>query len=257
MNHANARWRPWVAAGLVAALALVWLILLADPAWAQTAAPTQKRESLFKVWVLAGGKSIAGFAIVAVLIGLSITGIALIIEHSVTLRRDKIVPPDVIVEMEQLIEEEQYEEAVNLCETTRNYITNVVGAALAKMGEGFESMAAALEAELELENLKLLQKISWLNLLASVGPLLGLFGTVFGMVGVFMEMSSRPQVTPPDMAGGIYTALVTTVWGLIVAIPSLSGYFWFRNRVQRMTFELSSIAAELLDQVKAKMATGK
>jgi biopolymer transport protein ExbB len=121
------------------------VLLLALPAWGQQATPpgtpaaTEQPKSFFDVYI-AGGGLIGGFIIL-----LSVAMVALIIEHFVTIQRDKLVPPQIVVELEQLLEEEQYEEAMNICEASRNYLTNVVGAALQRAGEGFESMYSSME----------------------------------------------------------------------------------------------------------------
>lgn len=236
----------------VLALVLITLALAGGVARAQEEAPAAGDEkSMLQVYVVEGG------FIAYIIILLSIAMVAIIIEHAVTIQRDKLVPPEIIVELEQLVDEEQFEEAMNLCESSRNYITNVVSAALARSGEGFDSMFNAMESAVEEENLKLIHKISLLNLIGNLGPLLGLFGTVVGMVGAFTAIAtSSGTPSPKDLASGIYTALVTTVWGLLVAMPALSAFFLFKNKVQRLTFELSAVAAELVERFKP-MTQGK
>ena len=203
----------------------------------------------FTVWILGGGG--IGFIFVLPIELISIASVATIIEHFVTIQRDKLVPPEVVVELETLLDEEQYEEAINLCEATKNYITNIVGAAIARVGEGYDAMIAAAEGATDEQNLKLTQKISWLNLFANLGPLMGLFGTVVGMVIAFTQIaSSSGTPSPQELAKGIFTALVTTVWGLLVAMPSSAFYFIFKVKVQRLTFELSGVAMEIVERFK-------
>ena len=121
-----------------------------------------------------------------------------------------------------------------------------------------ESMAGAAESVTEEENLKLVQKISWLGLIGNVAPMLGLFGTVLGMVLAFGKIAgSATQPTPAELAGGIYTALVTTVWGLVAAIPALTFYFVFKMKVQRLSFELSAVAMEIVERFKPMAQGGK
>jgi biopolymer transport protein ExbB len=205
-----------------------------------------------------GGGSAIGFIIVSVLLLLSIAMGALAIEHFVTIQRDKMVPPEVVVELETLLDEEQYEEAINLCEASKNYITNIVGSAIARVGEGYESMSDAAENATEEENLKLLQKISWLGLIGNVAPMIGLLGTVLGMVVAFKDIAqSATQPTPAELAGGIYVALVTTIWGLVAAIPALSLFFTFKMKVQRLSFELSAVAMEIVERFKPVSQGGK
>jgi biopolymer transport protein ExbB len=203
----------------------------------------------FTVWILGGGG--AAFLFVLPIQIASIASIAFTIEHFVNIQRDKLVPPEIVVELETLLDEEQYEEAINLCEATKNYITNIVGAAIAKVGDGYEAMMDAAGAATDEQNLKLQHKTSWLTLLGNVGPLMGLFGTVTGMVVAFSQIAqSTGSPSPQELAGGIFTALVTTVWGLLVALPATFFAFIFKIRVQRLSFELSSVALEIVERFK-------
>lgn len=250
--------------GLLCLLAVLFVMGLSLALFAQDPAPTSTggtgggekssgiaSKTAFDIWVLGGSTffSINAWQIIIIILQ-SIASIALIIEHCITIRRDKLAPPHLIVELEQLLDEEQYEEALNLCESNRVYITNVMGAALARVGEDYGVIVNACEGAAQEEALKLQHKISWINLLANTGPMCGLFGTVSGMVTAFTEIATSAQVTPQQLAGGIYTALVTTVWGLIVAIPALSAYFIFKNKVQWLALELGGIAAELVERLK-------
>src|SRR5262245_9939193 len=92
--------------------------------------------SFFGVYILGGGG--IGFLFLLPIEILSIATLAHIIEHMVSFNRDKMCPPELIVELETLLDEEQYEEAINLCEASKNYLTNIVGAAIAKVGEGYD-----------------------------------------------------------------------------------------------------------------------
>jgi biopolymer transport protein ExbB len=235
------------------ALAVVGLNLaVAGVAMAQDEAPKVSGDvsfDFFTVWILGGGG--IGFLFVLPIEVASIATFAFIIEHFVTIQRDKLVPPEIVVELETLLDEEQYEEAINLCEASKNYITAIVGAAIAKVGDGFDAMSDAAANATDEQNLKLQHKLSWLTLLGNIGPLMGLFGTVTGMVMAFTQIAmSTGTPSPQDLAKGIFTALVTTVWGLLVAIPATFFGFLFKVRVQRLTFELSGVAMEIVERFK-------
>jgi biopolymer transport protein ExbB len=205
--------------------------------------------SFFSVWILGGGG--VGFLFVLPIEIASIATVAFVIEHFVNIQRDKLVPPEIVVELETLLDEEQYEEAINLCEASKNYITAVVGAAVAKVGDGFDAMMDAAGGAVDEQNLKLQHKITWLPLLGNIGPLMGLFGTVTGMVMAFSQIAqSTGSPSPQELAAGIFTALVTTVWGLLVAMPATFFTFLFKVRVQRLSFELSGVALEIVERFK-------
>jgi len=211
--------------------------------------------SFFQVYILGGGG--IGFLFLLPIELLSIATVAAIIEHFVTLQRDKLVPPEIVVELETLLDEEQYEEAINLCEASKNYLTNIVGAAIAHVGDGYDAMKNAANSACDEENIKLIHKISWLSLFGNVGPMLGLFGTVVGMVSAFSVIAqSTGSPSPQELAQGIFTALVTTVWGLMVAIPAMGFFYMFKMKVQRMSFELGNVALEIVDRFKP-VAEGK
>jgi biopolymer transport protein ExbB len=221
--------------------------------WAQDGSPKpdapEVSYSFFHVYIYGGGG--IGFLFLLPIEILSIATVAAIIEHFVSLQRDKLVPPQLIVELETLIEEKKYDQAISLCQASRNYLTNIVAAAIARLADGYDSMRAAALTACDEENLKLIHKISWLSLFGSLGPMMGLFGTVVGMVMAFTQIAQEVGTpSPQDLAQGIFTALVTTVWGLLVAMPALGFFYVFKMRVQRLSIELGNVALEIVDRFK-------
>ncbi len=229
-------------------MALVVMFLTAGPALAQDdTAASSKETSWIEAYIGAGGW--IGYVIVLT----SVVSLALIIEHIVNVKRDKIVPPQLVDEIEALFENEEYQEALELCESEPNFLTNVLSAGLPKMNAGFETMRTAMEDVAEEEAIKLQQKISYLSLIGNIAPMLGLFGTVTGMIKAFNTIAALGSaVSPSDLAGGISQALVTTFLGLFVAIPSMIAYFLFRNRVVGITLEIGAIADELVERFRNK-----
>ena len=198
-----------------------------------------------------GDVIVAGGVIGWVIILLSIVSLALAIEHFVTVRRDKIVPPELIDEVEALFEEEEYQEALELCEAEPNYLTNILSAGLPKINAGFEAMEKSMDEVSEEESIKLHQKIGWLSLIGNIAPMLGLFGTVYGMIQAFNEITRKgATVTPQDLSAGISTALITTLFGLFVAMPALFFFFLFRNKVIKVSLEITAIAADLVERFR-------
>ena len=186
-----------------------------------------------------------------VIVLISIVSMALIIENFMTIKRDKLAPPDVIDELEALFDEENFQEALELCEQERTYFTNVVQAGLAKLGHPFETIQSAVREMEEEESVKLFQKIGWLSLISASAPMMGLLGTVTGMFITFGTIASAGgSVSPAILAGGIKLALVTTIFGLIVAIPVGGFFFVFRNRVVRTSIEVNAIAEDLFERFR-------
>ena len=161
------------------------------------------------------------------------------------------MPPELIDEIEALFEEEEYQEALELCESEPNFLTNILSAGLPKINAGFEAMEKSMDEVAEEEAIKLHQKIGWLSLIGNIAPMLGLFGTVFGMIQAFNEIARLgATVTPADMADGISTALITTLFGLFVAMPALFFFFYFRNKVIKVSLEVTAIADDLVERFR-------
>ena len=237
------------AMGLLAAgvLAVSSVGAFAQEITAEQAALNEAAELTFAKYIEYGGW------VGNLLIIVSIIMVALMIEHSVNIRRDKLVPPEVIDELEALLQEQEYQEALELCESEKNFVTAMVGAALAKMNLGFDEMHDAAAGAAAGEIGKLRQHISYIDLIANLGPMLGLFGTVYGMVGAFTEIVRLgPAVTPKDLAGGVQQALITTVDGLLVAMPAIAFGLWKKNKPGAICDELSSVGFDLIERFRTQ-----
>ena len=178
------------------------------------------------------------------------------IECFVNVRRDKIVPPEVIGALQNYIDEGDLEGALQYCESAPNYLTRIVGASLNRMQFGPESCKDAAVAMADAEQGKLEFHISPIALCASVGPLMGLFGTVSGMVMAFAKIETAPggQVNPKMVAGGIALALLSTVLGLVIAIPGLTFFWYFKNKVQSIGASVGLVADDMVETVAAYAA---
>ena len=215
------------------------------PADTESAAPANDAT----LWGLILASGAIGFFIIL----LSIISLAMIIENAVNLRRDKLIPPDLLQDVEDLFEDENYEEVMETCAAEPGFLTNAIAAALPRLESGYSSMMEAANKAIDEETVKLHQKISWLQLIGAMAPMLGLLGTVQGMIVSFSQIAALPgSPKPKDLATGIYLALVTTVEGLVVAIPAICGYFYFRNKVVRLTMEVVGVNEELMDRFRDK-----
>jgi biopolymer transport protein ExbB len=187
----------------------------------------------------------------------SIVGTALVIEHLTSIRRDKIAPPDLVDELDALIEGENYKEAIELCDDEKGYLSNLIGNALRMRHAGYEEMVGVLEQTAAEETFKLQAKISYLSLVGNVAPLLGLLGTVTGMISSFQVIEKLKAPTPKDLAVGVYESLVNTTLGLFIAIVFLTAYFFFKNKVTSMTLSVNLQGVELLKSLVGKITGHK
>ena len=197
-------------------------------------------QNYFQILFLGGGT--IGF----ILWGISIATLALIITYIIQIRRTNILPPTVQLEIEDLFEQKQYREAIDLTQDEPSFLSYVVHAALADAAHGYPAMERAMEEAAEERTTKMLRNIEWLNLIGNIGPMLGLMGTVWGMIGAFFSIVEKGNVSPGDLAGDIGIALVTTLLGLAVAIPALSVYAWMRNRIDGLSSEAMMVGQQLI-----------
>ena len=238
-------------APFVRLLAVGMPLLLAGTVLAQEPAATGgvPQESILVEVFKYQNAGLIGYIIVL----MSIVALALIIENFMTIKREKLAPPDILDELEALFDGESFQEAVELCEQEKNYLTNVVGAGLSKLGHSFETMQTAVREMQTEESVKLFQKIGWLSLISALAPMMGLFGTVTGMFVTFSAIAAAGgSVSPAQLAGGIKMALITTIFGLTVAIPVGVAFDTLRNRVIRTSTEINAISEDLFERFRTK-----
>ncbi|MCK6481117.1 MAG: MotA/TolQ/ExbB proton channel family protein [Planctomycetaceae bacterium] len=236
--------RKLLAVGGAAALAVLFM---AGGAFAQDAEQFIPEEAKINVKnILAWGSWVG-----VIIILHSIAAVALMIEHAINIKRDKLVPPEIIDEIEALFEEEEYQEALELCEASPNFVTNILAAGLPKLNNGFDTMKQIMSEQAAVEATKLHQKISYLSLISNLAPMWGLFGTVSGMILAFANIVILgPKVTPKDLAMGVQQALITTFEGLFVAMPCMMAFFWYRNKVVALINELTGVADEMVERFR-------
>src|SRR6185436_1768933 len=167
---------------------------------------------------------------------------------------EKLAPEVLAGDLEALINEEEYDQAVELCDENTGYLANVVGSALRMRDAGYQEMITGLDAAANEETFKLNTKISYLSLLGNIAPLLGLLGTVTGMISSFQTIETLKAPTPKDLASGVYESLVNTTMGLFIAIVFLVLYFVFKNKVTRMCLSMNVEAVDVLKPIAAQHA---
>jgi len=187
-----------------------------------------------------------------IIIILSVVALALVVEYALTIRRSVLMPAKTVGQIKEFIAERRYQEIANHFGGT--LIGRVMGAAVAEVDFGYKAMIKAIEETGEEYAAQLERKIEHLNIIGNITPMLGLLGTVIGMLITFNRIFEASQATgivdPRQLAGGIFKALVTTVMGLIVAIPSLYAYALFRNRIEALLSEVMATAEGLISPFK-------
>jgi len=185
----------------------------------------------------------AGIVWVLIFFGLSLAAVYFIVEHALTIRRDKLMPEFVLAELETMIAEGNIEQATEFCLTPQNHCmaSEIVLAGLERYQSsefGFAEYKTAVEEEGENQTSRLFRRTEVLGVIGAISPMLGLTGTVLGMISAFNTIAATGgRAKPDELAGGIGQALVTTLLGLVVAIPCMVAYSWFRNLIDSLIAE--------------------
>lgn len=199
----------------------------------------------------------AGGVVGYVIILLSVAMVALIVEHLLSIRRSTLIPRRLIDEVQPIIRDGNYGFAIERCRQHPSYLGHVLAAGLQEASLGYAAVEKAMEdASLE-QAARLMRKIDYMSLIGAVGPMLGLLGTIWGMIQAFAEFAEKANPTAADFAPAISEALVTTLFGLCVAIPASAAYVWFRNRIDEIVAEASLIAVHLTGPMKRALAGKK
>jgi len=213
--------------------------------------PADPAPSGFFGILFSGG--IVGAMIVLVLFLLSLTAAYLVFEQTMSIRQSELVPAEIGEQVRQLLANGRVSEADQICRGNPSFLSFVLISGLAEIEGGWTSIEKAMEDALAEQSARLLRKIEYLSVIGNIAPMVGLLGTVTGMIFAFQQVATtQGGATAGQLAEGIYQALVTTVGGLIVAIPSLGAFAIFRNRVDQFTAEAAYIALHAFAPIKRR-----
>jgi biopolymer transport protein ExbB len=190
--------------------------------------------------------------VVMVPIGLcSVLAFAIIVERLWNLRRKRVLHFDILNHIEKLLREQKIPEATTLCKRHETPMTRILLVAILNHDRPRAEIKEMIEDYGRQEVPILERYLTTLGTIASISPLLGLLGTVVGLLRVFEAMSQEGAVPHAAMlSGGIHNALITTVAGLCVAIPSLVAYNYFTRRAEGLILEVERISLRLLNILK-------
>ena len=177
----------------------------------------------------------------------SIVALAVFLERLWVLRRKNIIPDDFIRKVEELIKKQKLSEAVFLCQSDMSSIAKIFLAGLRNAGKGMWLVKEAIEERGKREATVLEKNVGILNTIANLSPLLGLLGTVSGMIKTFNAISVQGIGNPAPLAGGIAEALITTAAGLCVAIPTLVCYRFIKDKAASLIFEMEENSIRLVE----------
>lgn len=190
-----------------------------------------------------------GWTYMGVFLALSVTLVSLFVMNMLAARRETLCPPELVETFEEKLNEKEFQEAYDMARTDESVLGQVLSAGLAKLSSGYNKAIEAMQEVGEEESMKLEHRLSYMALIGNLSPMIGLFGTVQGMIASFRVIATSPQTPKPsELAAGISTALFTTLVGLAIAIPAIAAYNILRNRVSRLLLEVGVTSENLMSR---------
>jgi biopolymer transport protein ExbB len=186
---------------------------------------------------------------------ISLVVVALAIERGLALRRERQLPERLLARLGQLCEQPgglDPRDAYKICQSLPSSASNVLRKVLLKVGRPHAELEAALHDAAQRNAIRLQQPVSWLTWCAAVAPLLGLLGTVWGITQAFYDTTQLEvgENQAEALASGIYMALVTTIFGLLIAIPATTFAHYYENRIVSSSNEIEELVGSLLPQLE-------
>jgi len=235
---------------MLAVVFIMWVSFAnAADAAAESDAGAAEQSVRISLWSTIAAGGVIGYIIILT----SLVVAALVIENFITISRQRLVPPDLTEELAELINNGQYEQAKELCREKPSFLSDVIYAGLSQIDAmfGFFDMQNAMQEASERSISKLYRKLEYLSFIAAVSPVMGLLGTVTGMIRSFNQIAlTEGAAKPSQLAGGISEALVTTCLGLIVAIPTMFFFTFFKNRIDSYLAAAKVIVDKLMGKFR-------
>ena len=223
----------------------------AAAAAAAAAAPAKLVESK-TIWTIIkeGGWIMFPLAII------SMWCLSLIIECTIRIRLSNFAPADAVRQLKAAFAEENYQQAWRVCKGKSTFLTNVMRGGLERLGRGRAACEASIAETGLKESMLLRTKVSYLSSIGVVSPMVGLLGTVTGMIKAFQTLGAGGIGDPSKLAAAIGEVLIATATGLMVAIPAFFLYYFFRNRLQTVIVLAEDVVNQLMVDVKYEELQG-
>jgi biopolymer transport protein ExbB len=206
--------------------------------------PVVESDNLLSVLL---GSGMLTIAIVAILLVLFIVGLYIFVERYTTIKAAGREDQGFMDRIRMEISSGNMANARALCATTDSPVARMVDKGLQRIGRPLRDIDAAVENVGNLEIFRLEKGLSTLASIAGAAPMIGFFGTVTGMISAFYEMSTADNITPDVLAGGIYSALLTTAAGLFIGILAFVGYNLLVASVDRVVYKIERTTTEFMD----------
>ncbi len=187
-----------------------------------------------------------GLVIWALIFLASFATIALAVDGFMQTKREKILPDHVVDGVRESLNQGDLGSSVAICEQNLGPLSNILKAGFYNISDGFDVVQDTVSAATDLESEKILQRINYLNLCGQIAPMLGLLGTVTGMVRAFSSLAEAGPTRDAQLALAISGALWTTVAGLLIAVPALLAFTIFKNLATKVLLESEATVLDLI-----------
>ena len=195
------------------------------------------------------GSGPLGILLWIALFGAASACVYFVVDCAITVRAKRILPQELVDNVTQAMVEGDVLKALQSCENEPGPLANVLTAGFSHVEEGFDVIQDAISTAADLETEKLMQKLTWLSVVGNLAPMLGLLGTVQGMIAAFATLAEgAPDVGV--LAMNISQALFTTAGGLTIAVPCVAFYYSFRNSANRIILRMEAMTMELIKDLR-------
>ncbi len=209
-----------------------------------TQVPNAKDQTFWDIVINSGA---IGIFIWIMIFVTSAATLGLIIDAFITIKATKIMPPELVNAVRNALNEGDLGAALEACNSTPGPLANILTAGFNNVQEGFDVIMEAVSSAANIESEKLMQRVNYLNLCGALAPMLGLMGTVTGMVDAFAGLASTQGAAKAQMlALAISQALYTTAFGLLISVPAIIAFTFIRNYASRLILNMESLTYDLV-----------
>lgn len=203
------------------------------------------------------GSGVVGMLLWFTLFFDGILAIYFCVDCSILIKPEKLMPGRLVDSVQKAMGEGDIVAAMEACQNNPSAMSNILLAAFQHVEEGFDVIQEAVNAASDLEQEKLMQRLTWISVCSNLGPSLGLLGTVQGMILTFQALSSGAAGDASALAASIGQALWTTAGGLIVSIPSITAFYSLRNNANRRILRMTAVTMEFLNGLRNVEVAGE
>jgi len=210
-------------------------------------APAKKKKTDTSFFMIVANSGWIGILIWIMIFATSAATLGLIIDAFLTIKASKIMPPELVNQVRNSLDNGDLGSALEACEAVPGPLANILSAGFNNVAEGYDVAMDSVSTAAEIESEKLMQRVNFLNLCGFIAPMLGLMGTVTGMVDAFAGLASATGSEKATLlALSISQALYTTAFGLLISVPAILAFTFVRNHASKLILTMESLTYDLI-----------